>query len=211
MKSQSDKVLDNQDKTLKKMESRLRKVNRRMSAENNALSQLVEDRAEWLAQLGKESKEIILQIMVLNLATFAAVDKIQRSIQNIEQNIPTLTRPVESGKSFYLEDALGRRSTITLDFITSWDAFLAVLEVRFQGKPGLKKVVKKEFAIQNRVTGKDVEASKDWESTFLPGLWFDMDMIFQERQEDAAPDSKGDTCPRCQTESNQPPGLQIRW
>ncbi|KAJ4353517.1 uncharacterized protein N0V89_005247 [Didymosphaeria variabile] len=214
VKAESDKVtrlLTQQDNALKSLQGRLSEVNRRVTAGNNLLLKLAKAaRAEWLMQLGQDLKTLMLKIMAVNLVTYAAVDKVQKSILSIEQNMPALTRSITTERIFYLEDAIGRVSTITLDFITSWDALLAVLEVRFQGKPGMKKVLKKEYAIQNRATKKDVDVSQNWESTFLPGLWFDMDMIFQEVQEEGSNDSTGDTCPRCQTRSNQPPGLQIR-
>ncbi|KAL1607942.1 hypothetical protein SLS60_002881 [Paraconiothyrium brasiliense] len=214
VKAQSDKVTDlltRQENALKDLQARLSKVNRRVTAGNSLLLKLAKTaRADWLMQLGHDLKALMLKIMAVNLVTYAAVDKIQKSVLNIEQNMPTLMRPITTERIFYLEDAIGRVSTITLDFITSWDALLAVLEVRFQGKPGLKKVLKKEYAIQNRATRKDVDVSQNWESTFLPGLWFDMDMIFQEVQEEGSNDPTGDTCPRCQARSNQPPGLQIK-
>jgi hypothetical protein len=214
-KVQSDKItslLGGQDNALKDLQVRLCEVDRRVSAGNNLLLRLTKAaRSDWLMQLGQELKALMVKIMAVNLVTYAAVDKVQKSVLNIEQNMPALMRPISNDRMFYLEDPIGRRSTITLDFITSWDALRAVLEVRFQGKPGIKKVLKKEYAIQNRATGKDVDVSQDWESTFLPGLWFDMDMLFQEVREEDSDDSTEDTCPRCQTRSNQPPGLQIKW
>lgn len=125
---------------------------------------------------------------------------------NIEQSLPGLARSMLSERDFYLLDPLGRESRIALDFIISWTALIAVLEVRFKGMPGLKKVLKKEYAIQNRATGKDVDPSHHWEAAFLPGLWYYMDMIFQEVQDEGLDDLVGDTCPRCQSKSDQPQG-----
>jgi hypothetical protein len=155
----------------------------------------------------------MLNTVVLNLAIYASVDKVHESILDLRRALPTLTplaSPLQERK-FYLIDAIGRQSTITLDWIDSYDALTAVLQVRFQGKPGIKKILKNEYAIQNRATGKDMDASTPWESFFLPGLYFYMSMIFQIVQDEETRISGGDTCPRCGARSNQPQGLKIIW
>ncbi|RYN32497.1 hypothetical protein AA0117_g4279 [Alternaria alternata] len=201
-------LFDKQDSSVKHLQTRLDEVNRRVTAGNNLLSALVRStRANWLLQLGHDLKALMLKIVAVNLVTYAAVDKIQASVLDIQLVLPTLTRPISDPRIFYLEDAIGRVSTITLDFITSWDALLAVLEVRFQGKPGIKKVLKKEYVLQNRATGKDVNAKQKWETVFRPGLWFDMDMIFQKSDGGDSEGSLGTKCIRCHAQSEQPRGL----
>ena len=162
-------LIGKQDSTLKELRSRLDEVNRRVTAGNSLLLSLVKTtRANWLLQLGQDLKTLMLKIMAVNLVTYAAVDKVHTSILDILRNLPTLHRPISNERFFYLEDEIGRVSIIPLDFITSWDALLAVLEVRCRGKPGLKKLLKKEYALQNRATGKDVNASQDWRVYFFP-------------------------------------------
>ncbi|KAF7675609.1 hypothetical protein GT037_006328 [Alternaria burnsii] len=201
-------LFDKQDSSIKGLQTRLDEVNRRVTTGNNLLSALVRStRANWLLQLGHDLKALMLKIVAVNLATYAAVDKIQASVLDIQLVLPTLTRPISDPRIFYLEDAIGRVSTITLDFITSWDALLAVLEVRFQGKPGIKKVLKKEYVLQNRATGKDVNVTQKWDTVFRPGLWFDMDMIFQKSDDDNSESSLGTKCIRCHAKSEQPRGL----
>lgn len=194
------------------MQSRLDEVNRQVTSGNKILMTLVKTaRTKWLLQLGQELKAIMIKIMVTNLVTFAAVDKLQASILELQRSLPTLERPLLNDRMCYLEDAIGRVSTIPLDFIVSWDAFLGVIESRFQGKQGENKVRKKEYALQNRATGKDVSIVEHWESVFLPGLWFDMDMIFQVFLDDVVEDPTADICPRCHEKSNQLPELRIKW
>lgn len=83
--------------------------------------------------------------------------------------------------------------------------------MRFQGKPGIKKVLKKEYVLQNRATGKDVNAKQKWETVFRPGLWFDMDMIFQKSDGGDSEGSLGTKCIRCHAQSEQPRGLGSTW
>jgi hypothetical protein len=215
MKAQNNTLVtlfDKQDSSLKELQSRLDEVNRRVTAGNNLLLALVRStRANWLLQLGNDLKAVMFKIMAVNLVTYATVDRIQASVLDIQLVLPTLARPLSDQRIFYLEDAIGRVSTITLDFITSWDALLAVLEVRFQGKPGIKKVRKKEYVLQNRATGKDVNFTQDWETVFRPGLWFDMDMVFQDFNDCDAETLLGSKCIRCHARSEEPRELGSTW
>jgi hypothetical protein len=205
---------DRQDEKLKEIRSKLVEVNDRISAGNNLIVKLaLAARKSWFLQLGNELKALMLKTMAMNLAIYASVDKVNTSLQDLRSALPTssLVTPLTHERVFYLEDAIGRVSTITLDFITSHDALKAVLRVRFQGMSGSKKVLKNEYALQNRATGKDVDNSQRWEGAFLPGLWYNMSMIFQLTENGEAEESEQDACPRCGEKSNQPQGLKIKW
>lgn len=118
----------------------------------------------------------------MNLVIYSSVEKFQSTVLDLQRAAPipdSLITPLTYDRMFYLRDAIGRESSITLSFITSYEALTVVLRVRFDDMPGLKKVLRNEFSIQNRVTGKDVDRNILWESFFRPGLWFGMDMIFQ--------------------------------
>jgi hypothetical protein len=152
--------------------------------------------------------------LAINFVIYNSVNKIHTSILQLQQASSTansLMTPLTHERIFYLRDAIGRESSITLNFITSYDALIAVLQIRFQDKPGIKKIRKNEFAIENRATGKDMDRSKPWESFFRPGLWFDMDMIFQTDLDEDSEVSEEDTCPTCRTKSDKPRGLKITW
>jgi hypothetical protein len=163
--------------------------------------------------LGTELKNLMFRTMAMNLIIYASVDRVHTSIMDLSRTLTTvsLITPISHEQMFYLRDAIGRVSAITLSFITSYDALTAVLQVRFQGMPGQRKILKKEFALQNRATGQDVDVTQRWESAFLPGLWYDMDMIFQVTQTDDVDDAEQDACPRCGEKSNQPQGFRIIW
>lgn len=158
--------------------------------------------------MGNELKALMQKIIMINLATYSAVHEIQRQLPAMNQ----LQAAVPSEPMFYLEDALGRVFPITLQFITCWDALHAVLEINFRGLQGMKKVLKREFALQDRGTKKDIDLSQKWERVFLPGKWVDMSMIFNELASTEQDDTTStNTCPGCRAQSNQPPGLEIRW
>jgi hypothetical protein len=60
---------------------------------------------------------------------------------------------------FILEDPIGRPAPVHLQFITSWDAFNAVLEIRFRSVQGHRKIVQKEYGLQEEVTGREINQS----------------------------------------------------
>ena len=55
-----------------------------------------------------------------------------------------------------------------LQFVSSWDAFDAVLEVRFRDLPGYSKVCSKEFILLDSVTNRDIERSRSWDGAIIP-------------------------------------------
>jgi hypothetical protein len=197
-----------QENTLKEIRYRLKEVDRRISEGNSIANKFAQHtRLDWPNQLGQELKSLMSQIITVNLATYNTILDIKRALPSTNQ----LVRSPANGPVFYFEDAIGRVTPITLEFITCWDAFHAVLEVRFRGIQGAKKVMKKEYALQNRATGRDIDFSQKWERVFLPGQWVDMSMIFQESNAHESGDVCGDTCPKCQAKSHQPPGVDVKW
>lgn len=193
---------------LDEIQHRLKDVNRRISAGESSLTRFLQDRFEWLGQMGNDLKALMQKIITVNLATYNSVLEIKRQLPTVNQ----LQAAVPSEPMFYLEDALGRVFPITLQFITCWDALHAVLEIQFRGMQGMKKVLKREYALQDRATKKDIDLSHKWERIFLPGKWVNMSMIFNELAGTTQRDSiSTDNCPGCQAPSNQPPGLEIIW
>ncbi|KAI9865708.1 MAG: hypothetical protein M1813_002166 [Trichoglossum hirsutum] len=95
-----------------------------------------------------------------------------------------LQRPVQ------LLDACGRLAPFHLEFINSSEAFLAVLKVRFK-HAGLRKIEKREFALQERGSKRRLDLSAPWDSVFLPGQKVDMSMVFRRQ------DVPHRSCPSC--------------
>lgn len=100
------------------------------------MGQRLLDRFEWIQRLGSELKKFMCQIIIGNVAIYR---------QNLALQLAftaKVDRPLEEAP-FMLEDAIGRLAPVHLRFVTSWDAFDAVLSIRFQGKPGWNKVCRK--------------------------------------------------------------------
>ena len=105
------------------------------------------------------------------------------------------------------EDAIGRLAPVHVQFVNSWEMFDSVLEMRFEGAPGLEKIKRKEYALQDQATRQDVDRKRKFDVSFLPGQRVHMSMIFQATNNYAG-------CPRCQFISETDPKLpeiDIKW
>jgi hypothetical protein len=87
-------------------------------------------------RLGTELKGIVSQIFTMSGTTLSAV-------QRIEERLPSHSEMTLT--TFTLEDAISRVTQVDMLFVSSWDAFDAMLEGCFRAFPGHKKVAKKEY------------------------------------------------------------------
>ena len=137
----------------------------------------------------------------LNLATYRAVLSIQGSLSHSMDR--TLIQD-----PFILEDALGRVAPVHLQFITSWKAFYAVLTTRFEGLPGHDKIERREFALQERVTSREISSNEPWEIAFRPGVSVCMSLVFQR---DAKTADSQSHCPYCGNISEKETTDDVHW
>lgn len=161
------------------------------------------DRLEWIQKLGSELKRCIYNVIAGNLAIYREVVAL-RSAFSKHVDRPLLEDP------FILEDAIGRIAPVHLRFINSWAAFQAVMEIRFQGKQGLKKVCRKEYVLQESATGREVDFRRAFEDAILPGQKITMSLIFKRDSTDQSTQNLAH-CPRCDTLSEQPTDVDALW
>lgn len=126
-------------------------------------------------QLSTELKYLMRKIFRLNVQTYTSVMRIESMLSSHLER--TLVQ-----EPFILEDAIGRLAPVHMQFISSWEAFDAVLELRFQNLPGYRKIKRKEFVLQDHATTQEINRSYPWEASFLPGQRVDMSMLFVNRE-----------------------------
>lgn len=117
----------------------------------------------------QDLRELMLKILKSNLQIYDIVFHMQ-------MNLPL---QVERQQPVIFLDACARLSPVHLEFITSAEAFLAVLKVRFQ-HAGLRKIEKGQFALEESRTRRIIDLRQPWHACFLPGQKIDMSMIFSE-------------------------------
>lgn len=105
-------------------------------------------------------------------------------------------------------DFVGRKyNTLHLEYliIEPFKMFEMILLKRFEKLPGHKKVSRGEYAIEESLSGTDVNRSRDWNLCFRPGQKVDMSIFFHDT---AAP---GNSCPRCGTLSGVSTEVRTQW
>lgn len=129
-------------------------------------------------------QELVQRVLDSNMRIFKTVIQIQQ----LQANLPP---QVERQQPILFEDAHERLSPFHVEFINSFAAFQAVLEVRFSQVPGLKKVKGLEYAMQDTASKKSLDMSRPWESIFRPGRKVIMSMLFQQAKPTVS------SCPGC--------------
>ena len=190
---------------LKTVQRRLQETNRLITIGNVILNALKDRlRLKWLKNLGKDLKDIMRRIITINMATYHTVVSIQQTLAARPQ-----VSPVE--EPFLLEDAIGRIAPFHLKLICSWDAFQSVLEIRFRDLQGALKVRKREYALQDQATGKQIDMQVSWERAFLPGQRINMAMIFKQAAKSKHCNTTKTTCPKCGRRAKKASDAEIKW
>jgi hypothetical protein len=114
----------------------------------NAVKTIREDlKLGWLRQFGSELEGVVSQIFTMSGTTLSA-------IQRIEQRLPSHLE-MTLIRTFTLEDAIGRITRADMVFVSSWDAFDAMLEGCFREFPGHKMVARKQYVFQDQKTNRE--------------------------------------------------------
>lgn len=194
------------DRILKEIRFRLSGVNRRISegaSLADKIAQVISVRYDWLKDLGQDLKDLMYKNLMVSFATLNCVLEIKRAV---------LINPFTNEAMVYFEDALGRWCPIPLQMITCWDDFNDILKMRFREQLGLRKVMRGEYVLQYRGSGKEIDTTQRCESVFRPGLCIDMSMVFVEA-DTGGEGTDTDACPNptCKAKSNQPLGVEVIW
>lgn len=99
----------------------------------NVVTSRIAERFEWVQSLGQDIKSFMHGIFVTTFATY----KIMVEIRSL---LPSQLERSLYEEPFVLEDPLGRVFPITMQFINSWDAFDAVMDLQFRNLPGYRMV-----------------------------------------------------------------------
>jgi hypothetical protein len=198
----TNRTLDQTSASLLEINNRLEENKQLVSSGNSLITKLAE-RVDWIKNLAVEIKRHMYQIIAGNLAIY-------REVVAIRSSFSTRVDRTLCEDPFILEDAIGRIAPVHLRFINSWQAFDAVMEIRFQGKQRLLKIQKKEYVLQETATKLEISRLAEFSNAFLPGQKILMALVFKEKSN--SEELKSDAqCPRCQTTSTEPANVDILW
>ena len=83
--------------------------------------------------------------------------------------------------------------------------FDCILQSHFRALPGVKKVAKREYSIEDSLTGTVFRRDRPWLSQCKPGLKVGMSMIFSRITETIV------SCPKCKTVSRGLKDAVTEW
>ena len=158
---------------------------------------------KMLSTMSFEHRQCFMMIMQQNNDLMGTIQDMRRMLL-AQENIPSqvlLQQPIS------LLDPFGKFAPFHLEFVESFDCFLAILKARFVHagvKPaGLSKLVYREFTIENSKHQRPIDLGQKWEQVWQPGEQYDMRMIFNRF---SCPPS---TCPSCYEVDDYPEDVQI--
>ena len=146
---------------------------------------------KWLRRLGSKLFSIMTRIQIVTLKTYHIALAINTRLDDLS------AQGVLLGSTCMLWDALGRPTPLPLQTINSWEAFDAIMEVRFRELHGYRKILNKEYALQDSRTGRDISRQRPWDGAIVNGQQLHMGMIFKS---ETFPHS----CPGCKQSCPKP-------
>ena len=148
-------------------------------------------------QQSKQLLEMTTQVLRTNVRVFQAVIE----LHNILKRVPG---QIERQQPVFLIDGLGRASPFHLEFIRSAEAFVAVLAVNFKKFEDDKKILNREFVIEDSTSKQDIDLEADWDLCFSPGQSVEMSMVYQQPKVSS-------TCPYCRTDCSSHEDRETEW
>jgi hypothetical protein len=198
--TKTDDSIQKQTTIVAEVRDRLKENNTLISAVATKVTDAL--RLEWFRQLGSELKSMMNRIFRTNVETYEAVVAIQRVLpSHLERSM--------FRDPFILEDAIGRISPVHMDFINSWEAFDAILRLRFQDVQGFKKVQNNEYVLQEHATKREIKRTRRWDVAFMPGQRVDMSLVFVKAEK--AEETPSTSCPNCRATSTKSQDSEVQW
>lgn len=198
--SSTEHSLAAQDKALDTLRSEVQH-NLAMASSMTSMIRTMSHQVSRFANLLVSVKTMLSQGFKLNIAIYRAVLSIQESL-SLCIDRPLIQEP------FMLEDPLGRVAPVHLQFITSWEAFHAVLTTRFIGLPGYNKIERREFVLQEGATSREISSEDPWEIAFRPGASVCMSIVFRQAAKITESNSH---CPHCGSISERETSDDVHW
>ena len=163
----------------------------------NAVLSNIARNLDWLQTLSQDIKKFMQNIFTITCVTYKTVLDIRNRLQIQLDSAVQLD-------TFHLEDSLGRHFQIPLQFVNSWDAFDANMEVQFRDKQGHRMVQQKQYVLHESSANRDIERRFPWEAEFLPGQRVVVCMLFIDYTE-------LDSCPNCYYAVENMNESDIKW
>ncbi|RBR26768.1 uncharacterized protein FIESC28_00349 [Fusarium coffeatum] len=158
-------------------------------------------RLQIVHRSGIELKRSIDQIIAMMCTLSGDLSSIRAIVMHLDRG--------PSDEYFILEDVTGRTFPIHLRTITSWAVLEFILNERFKGKKGARRVQRKLYSLRESNTQREIDGSMPWESAFLPRQKITMSLICKDAENNNAGGRVSSSCPFCQTPSDHDSGGEV--
>ncbi|KAL9060941.1 MAG: hypothetical protein Q9162_000385 [Coniocarpon cinnabarinum] len=89
---------------------------------------------------------------------------------------------------------------VDVQFINTWEAFDAIMEVKFRGQHGHRKIIDKEFALSETGNNREIRRERPWDGVIKPKQQIDMTMLFIDVDIRLNPQGRCPACDKVSTE-----------
>ncbi|KAK0737418.1 hypothetical protein B0T21DRAFT_383396 [Apiosordaria backusii] len=161
---------------------------------------------DFLSGLGVDLKSSASQILTLMFT-------MSQDLTSMGAVLLRLERGIDNGEHFVLEDATGRAFPIHLKTITSWEAFEFILNDRFKGRKGERRIRRKLYSLHESASHQEIDRSATFEDAFVPYQKVDMSIVCKAPevpQANGAGDTGLSSCPWCHTVSPGKLGARVQ-
>lgn len=144
--------------------------------------------------------EIIHSLVAQLRTTTGHIVSLIQSVAGDISSIKAIVMHLDRGpgdEHFILEDITGRRFPIHLKTITSWAVLEFILNERFKGKKGARRVQHKRYTLVEDKTHREVDQSIPWDGAFLPYQKINMSLICNEVEGNGTNGKGASSCPFC--------------
>jgi hypothetical protein len=141
----------------------------------------IQNQTMALTQLTAEIKHVVLEVHDISSHSLSAIKSLQDAIP-----------PQVYQKPVYFVDAAGDPAPFLIEFIDCWDAFEAVLKIRFKDR-GLLRIEQRYYNLEDGPTNQEIIRSMPFNRCFRPGRFVNMNVLCRQ-------DAKSDVCPSCRLE-----------
>ncbi|KAK4673856.1 hypothetical protein QC763_115600 [Podospora pseudopauciseta] len=197
------KRIDNAEKNTTKV---VQKFGQSIEKSFRFIGSRIMSKLDFLSSIGMDLKDSAFQIVTLMFT-------MSRDLTSMGAVLLRLERGVDSGEHFVLEDATGRTLPIHLKTITSWEALEFILNDRFKGRKGERRIRRKLYSLHESASHQEIDRSAMFEDAFVPYQKVDMSIVCRALEVPQA-DSSGDTglssCPWCRTTSPGKLGARVQ-
>jgi len=153
-----------------------------------------QDQQSLTSQRHDELSSVVNEVLETNL-------EICRLVLEMQTSLP---QQVGCQQPLYFTDACGFRAKLDLGYFDSWEAFNAVIGVKFKQR-GLRVVEKKQYVLEDAHRKKLINTARPFQACFVPGQQVNMDACFDENI------GTEKCCPGCQHVENVASDQAIDW